>query len=65
VTFSSGHSASCSGFRGTPIVVLFVFANVVHALLCWRYFFLTPMILDVAIALCLGLAVTAARLEAV
>ena len=50
-----------SGFRGAPIVALFIVANVVHAILCWHYFFLTPIVLDVAIALCLGIALTAAR----
>ncbi len=53
-----------SGFRGAPIVALFIVANLVHAILCWNYFFLTPIILDVAIACCLGLALTAGRLQA-
>lgn len=38
------------------IVVLFLFANVVYACLSWRYFFFTPMILDLIIAVCLTLA---------
>jgi hypothetical protein len=53
-----------SGVRIAPIVALFVVANLVHATVCWNYFFLTPIVLDVAIALCLGLALTAARLRA-
>jgi hypothetical protein len=52
--------ALTTGARGTPIVALFIFANLVHAILCWNYFFLTPIVLDVAIAACLGLALTAA-----
>jgi hypothetical protein len=56
--------ALMSRFRGGPIVALFIAANLVHAILCWNYFFLTPIVLDVAIALCLGLALTAARLHA-
>ncbi len=57
-------TATSSGSRGTPIVVLFVFANLVHAILCWNYFFLTPIVLDAAIAVCLGLALIGARPQA-
>lgn len=39
-----------------PIVALFLVANVVYALLVARYFFLLPLYADVAIAICLGLA---------
>jgi hypothetical protein len=43
--------------RGAPggraIVVAFLLANLVHALLSSRYFFFTPVIFDVAIAVCL------------
>jgi hypothetical protein len=56
--------ALSGGFRGTPIVALFILANLVHAVLCWNYFFLTPIVLDLAIAFCLGLALTAARRHA-
>jgi hypothetical protein len=45
-----------SDFRGAPIVALFIAANIAHAVLCWNYFFLTPIVLDVTIALCLSLA---------
>src|SRR5258708_6222978 len=47
--------------RVRPIVALFIFANFVHAALCMRYFFLTPIVPDLAIAGCLGLALVAAR----
>jgi hypothetical protein len=53
-----------TGARAAPIVALFIVANLVHAILCWNYFFLMPIVLDVAIALCLGVALTAARLHA-
>jgi hypothetical protein len=39
-----------------PVAALFLFANLAHVLLALRYFFITPVIPDVAIALCLGLA---------
>jgi hypothetical protein len=44
-------------------VGLFILANLAHAILCWNYFFITPIVLDVVIAFCLGLALTAARLH--
>ena len=47
--------------RVRPIVGLFIFANLVHAGLCARYFFLAPIIPDTAIALCLAVAFAAAR----
>ena len=44
-----------------PMVALFFLANVGHLILVWKYFFITPMIPDGVIAVCLGLAfVTAA-----
>ena len=36
-----------------PIVVLFLVANIAHAILVSRYFFLTPLVPDVVIALLL------------
>jgi hypothetical protein len=42
--------------QGRSILVLFLAANLVYAGLSLRYFFFTPMVLDVAIASCLGLA---------
>ncbi len=47
--------------RVVPIVLLFIAANVVHAALCWKYFFITPIVFDVAVAVCLGLSLTASR----
>ena len=37
-----------------PIVALFLVANVAHAILMTRYFFLVPMVPDILIALLLG-----------
>ncbi len=42
--------------RLRPVVALFCFANVGYALLAWKYFFITPIIPDLLIAICLGLA---------
>src|SRR6266542_1680001 len=39
-----------------PIVALFFLANVGHAILAWKYFFITPIVPDVVIAVCLALA---------
>ncbi len=47
--------------RVRPLIALFVFANVAHALLIWKYFFLVPLVFDVAVAACLGWAFMAAR----
>ena len=43
-----------------PIVALFFAFNVGHAALMMRYFFLTPMVPDVLIAICLAAAFVAA-----
>jgi hypothetical protein len=39
-----------------PIAILFIIANGMHALLCLRYFFLAPIVPDVAIIACLSFA---------
>jgi hypothetical protein len=38
------------------IAALFILFNTVHVLLAWRYFFITPIIPDLVIIACLGLA---------
>jgi hypothetical protein len=38
------------------VTALFLVANVVHALLAWRYFFITPIVPDIVIVVCLALA---------
>ena len=43
-----------------PIVALFCGANIAFALLAAKYFFVTPIVPDVVIAVCLGVALLAA-----
>lgn len=43
-----------------PIVALFCLANIGHAILTWKYFFITPIVPDVVIAVCLAFAFVAA-----
>ena len=43
-----------------PIAALFFLANVGHAVLAWKYFFITPIVPDVVIAVCLAFAFAAA-----
>ena len=50
--------------RIRPIVALFLLGNVGYAILVWRYFFLTPIVPDIAIAICLGLALISSRSRA-
>jgi hypothetical protein len=44
-----------------PIVALFLVANLAHAVLVLRYFFLVPLVPDLIIALLLGWALLVAR----
>jgi hypothetical protein len=38
-----------------PVIVLFIFANIAHAFVVWRYFsLLAPIVFDVVIAMLLG-----------
>src|SRR6266702_4074550 len=39
-----------------PIVALFFLANIGHAILVLRYFFITPLVPDILIAACLSFA---------
>ena len=43
-----------------PIVALFCGANIAFALLAAKYFFVTPIVPDIVIAVCLGVALLAA-----
>ena len=40
--------------RVAPLVLLFLCANVAHAVLAWSYFFVTPVVPDMLIAVILG-----------
>ncbi len=44
-----------------PIIAAFFVAFVVNAMLVWMYFFVVPLILAAAIAVCLGVAYVLAR----
>lgn len=49
--------AKHESYRLRPIIALFIFANVTHALLVWKYFqLIAPMAFDVLIALTLSFA---------
>jgi hypothetical protein len=51
-----------SSFAGTtsisvaPLVVTLLIANIAHAVLTFRYFFLVPVVFDVVIAIVLAIA---------
>jgi hypothetical protein len=47
--------------RIRPLVLLFICANVAHAILTSQYFFLVPGLADTVVAVCLGWAFVAAR----
>jgi hypothetical protein len=47
--------------RTRPIVALFALSNLGYGLLCWKYFFITPIVPDIAVAICLGFAFLAAK----
>lgn len=44
-----------------PLIALCIVANLVHAAICLRYFFLAPVVCDPAVAVWLTLAWTTAR----
>ena len=46
--------ARANGAGVLPIVVLFIVANLVHATLAWRYFFITPIVPDLVIVVLLA-----------
>lgn len=50
--------------RVRPIIALFAFANVAHAAVCWAYFFPTPIVADILIALVLVWAFVTAEPKA-
>src|SRR5262249_55986597 len=47
--------AAVGGERASTVIALFALANIVYAALCWRFFFITPLVFDVAISVSLGL----------
>ena len=52
------HATTC-GPAVRVVAGMFIVYNVGHALLAWRYFFITPMVPDLVIALLLAAAVAA------
>jgi hypothetical protein len=57
--------ATTDPLRVRPIVASFFVAFIVNAVLAWQYFFVVPVIMAVAISVCLALAfVTAGRTTA-
>lgn len=51
-----GSLAKDDSRRIRPILALFFFAWLTTAVLSWRYFFIAPMVLEIIVAACLGLA---------
>jgi hypothetical protein len=45
--------------RVKPIVGLLIVVNLLHAFVCWEYFFPVPIVMDIVVAICLGLALVA------
>jgi len=56
-----GGLAADSAARAQPFVLTFLVANLAQLLLVIRFFFLPPLVLSVALTLCLGLAAWSAR----
>ena len=62
VLWQLGSLAKTDAFRVRPIVASFFLAFIVNTVLAWRYFFVIPLVMSVAISVCLALAfVTAGR----
>lgn len=47
-----------------PIVIVFLVAYVVNAYVTWRYFFVLPLVLSIAMVICLALALAASKSRA-
>ncbi|HKB46027.1 MAG TPA: hypothetical protein VKC90_16640, partial [Chitinophagaceae bacterium] len=50
-----------NSFKLRPVIAVFIFANILHAILILNYFFLLPAIFDLIISLVLGAAFFVAR----
>lgn len=62
VLWQLGSWAKTDALRVRPIVASFFVAFIVNTVLAWKYFFALPVIMSVAISVCLALAfVTAGR----
>ena len=56
VLWQLGSLAKTDALRVRPIVASFFVAFVVNAVLAWKYFFAVPVVVTVAISVCLALA---------
>jgi hypothetical protein len=65
VLWQLGSLAKTDTLRVRPIVASFFVAFIINAVLAWKYFFAVPVVMAVAISVCLALAfVTAGRAKA-
>jgi hypothetical protein len=56
VLWQLGSLARVDALRVRPIVASFFVAFIVNAVLAWKYFFAVPVVMSVAISVCLALA---------
>ena len=61
VLWQLGTLAKNDAARIRPIVAAFFLAFLVNAILVWAFFFVVPLILAIAVTVCLGLAYALAR----
>jgi len=65
VLWQLGSLAKTDALRVRPIIASFSVAFIVNTVLAWKYFFVLPVVMSVAILVCLALAfVTAGRSKA-
>ncbi len=60
VLWQLGSLAKTDALRLRPVVASFFVAFIVNAVLAWKYFFAIPLVMSVAISVCLALAFVAA-----
>jgi hypothetical protein len=61
VFWQLGSLAKTDALRLRPVLATFLVGYLGFAVVSWRYFFVAPVITEVLIALCLGLAIVSAR----
>jgi hypothetical protein len=61
VLWHVGSSARTDAIRVRPIVISFLVAFIINAALAWKYFFVVPVVMASAIALCLAISLVLAR----
>jgi hypothetical protein len=60
VLWQLGSLAKVDALRVRPIVATFLVAFIINAVFAWKYFFAIPVVMTIAIAVCLALAFVAA-----